>query len=869
MIAPIRLTLLAAWALAVLSASGFAGSGGQESLYSLESEADREIVRREQEMALAEDALKRGDAALKAGNLEQAYLAYKEAVDLTPDGSATRGLRSRALARYSSTAVRYAEYLVSEGQYAKAEAVAREVLEPRYNPNYQPAAVFLSRLEQPDYFNKTITPEFAEDRANVDKLLLEANGFFDSGRYDMALKRYDQVLTVDKYNAAAFRGKEQVEVAKQRYYDSAYNETRSRMLWQVDKAWERPKRRFVEARTTDSGALAEDRRGTELMIARLNRIIVPRVDFRDATVRQAISFLQQRSRDLDTAEADPEQRGVNIVLKLPAVSAPPPAGLEVEGEAAGVPPAYSPDSRITLNLANVPLYEALRYVATLSGLKVKVDPFAVSIVPLSELTDTLEQREFKVPPGFLAGATAQEAEPQASAGRQSDAAASGLAARQGAREFLESQGVNFPPGASANFNSGSSRLVVRNTAANLDLIESLVDAAMGEQPTQVEIEAKFVEISQNNLKELGFDWGLGPFSLGDSGVFGGGGTPLIDPATGARLNSSEVTSGLRTGSGPGNALSINSLNALLARNAGGTAGAGPAPGMFSITGIYSNLQFEAVIRALNQKKGIDLMAAPKVTTKSGQKATINITREFPYPEEFDPPQVPQNTGTGGQGNIILPGVAQQVADPIVTPSFPTSFTTRKLGVTLEVEPQIGPDGYTIDLSLSPEVVDFDGFVNYGSPILSPANLNIVGQAVANALNPAGILANQNQVTGQLLTENVINQPIFSVRKVTTNVSIWDGQTVALGGLIREDVQKVNDKVPLLGDIPYAGVLFRSEVDQKIKQNLIVFVTARLMDAAGQPLRPEDDIDQEEIVEPLGLPEDLRKPSITAKGFRQK
>ena len=108
-----------------------------------------------------------------------------------------------------------------------------------------------------------------------------------------------------------------------------------------------------------------------------------------------------------------------------------------------------------------------------------------------------------------------------------------------------------------------------------------------------------------------------------------------------------------------------------------------------------------------------------------------------------------------------------------------------------------------------------------------------------------------------------------MRRVTTSVSLWDGQTVALGGLIREDVQKVNDKVPVLGDIPLAGALFRSEIDQKIKQNLIVFVTARLMDAAGQPLRPEDDTDQEEIVEPLGLPDDLRKPSITAKGFRQK
>lgn len=853
----------------------WAGSGGQTSMYGIEGDADREITRREIGVVQGEDAMRRGDAALKAGDIAQAYLSYKEAVDLIPDGPATRSLRARALSRYSAAAVRYAEYLVSEGRYAQAEAVAREVLEPRYNPNYRPAAVFLSRLEQPDYFNKTITPEFAEDRHQVEKLLLEANGFFDSGRYDLAQKRYDQVLTVDKYNAAAFRGKEQVEVAKQRYYDSAYNETRSRMLWQVDKAWERPRRKFVEARVTDSSA-AEERKGTELMLARLNRIIVPRVDFRDATIRQAVSFLQQRSRDLDTMESDAERRGVNIVLKLPSTAPRPAAALEVEGEespAAG----FTPDARITLNLSNVPLYEALRYVATLAGLKVKVEPFAVSIVPLSEPTDTLEQREFKVPPGFITSAAPAETGTVAMAGRQTDTAGgSGLAARQSAKDFLESQGVEFPPGTSANFNPGSSRLVVRNTPANLDLIESLVDAAMGDQPTQVEIEAKFVEISQNNLKELGFDWALGPFSIGDSGLAGSGGSiipqgqavnwPFINPGTGQVVGQDAITSGLRSGSGsgPDAAVTINSLNALLAQNAGLPVGGGAAPAFFGLSGIFSNLQFQAVIRALNQKKGVDLMAAPKVTTKNGQKATINISRVFPYPEAFQPPQVPQSTG-GGQVNV---GGVVQEQDPIVTPSFPIDFTTRQLGVSLEVEPQIGPDGYTIDLSLSPEVVDFDGFVNYGSPILAPQR-NLIGGAVGAALNPLNVLNANQFFTPTVLTENVINQPIFSVRKVTTSVTIWDGQTVALGGLIREDVQKVNDKVPVLGDLPLAGALFRSEVDQKIKQNLIVFVTARLMDPAGMPLRPEDDSDQEEIVEPLGLPEDLRKPSITAKGFRQK
>lgn len=246
------------------------------------------------------------------------------------------------------------------------------------------------------------------------------------------------------------------------------------------------------------------------------------------------------------------------------------------------------------------------------------------------------------------------------------------------------------------------------------------------------------------------------------------------------------------------------------------------------------------------------MSAPKVTTKSGVKATIKVIREFPYPTEFTPPAVPppsdsqQSSGSQGAGGIVI-------TSGLVTPSTPSAFEKRDLGVTLEVEPQVGADNYTIDLSLSPEVVDFDGFVNYGSPIIGPR------------YDPALILTgNPSGIETFVITPNVMNQPIFSVRKVTTNVSIWDGQTVALGGLIREDVQKVNDKVPILGDIPLAGRLFRSNVDQKIKKNLIVFVTARLMNAEGQPLVQQ--VDEEETVEPIGLPEELPPPAITTRSI---
>lgn len=175
---------------------------------------------------------------------------------------------------------------------------------------------------------------------------------------------------------------------------------------------------------------------------------------------------------------------------------------------------------------------------------------------------------------------------------------------------------------------------------------------------------------------------------------------------------------------------------------------------------------------------------------------------------------------------------------IATPTTPTAFETRNTGVTLEAEPTVGPDGNTIELNLSPEVVEFDGFVNYGSPILSPSS------SAFQAIQTQAIGAVGAATTGyiplsqpeRLITPNIINQPIFSVRKVTTGVTVWDGQTVALGGLIREDVQDVEDKLPILGDLPFIGRLFRNEAEQHFKRNLMIFVTAYLIDPSGQRVK---------------------------------
>ena len=84
------------------------------------------------------------------------------------------------------------------------------------------------------------------------------------------------------------------------------------------------------------------------------------------------------------------------------------------------------------------------------------------------------------------------------------------------------------------------------------------------------------------------------------------------------------------------------------------------------------------------------------------------------------------------------------------------------------------------------------------------------------------------------------------------MSVYDGNTVVLGGLMREDVQKVEDKTPILGDIPIIGRLFRSSVDQHLKRNLVIFVTARLMKPDGDPVRIDEE--KEEVIETLAPPD---------------
>ena len=129
------------------------------------------------------------------------------------------------------------------------------------------------------------------------------------------------------------------------------------------------------------------------------------------------------------------------------------------------------------------------------------------------------------------------------------------------------------------------------------------------------------------------------------------------------------------------------------------------------------------------------------------------------------------------------------------------------------------DTFTIQMTIIPTLTEFVGY-----------DLATASIFVPKALLPRG----QSE-------SSVLPLPTFRVRQVTTSCSVWDGQTVVLGGLISDDVAKSKDKVPFLGDLPFIGKLFRSEASQTKKKNLVIFVTPTIIDPAGNRAHRDEDL----------------------------
>lgn len=680
------------------------------------------------------------------------------------------------------------------------------------------------------------------DRNNnsISYLLREAINAQKKNNYELALEDYQKILTICPKNKKALLEIKKISKLIARSYQSILQETRHSLLQNVEKTWYYPnappslelppksKKTYCIEQDVASN-LQEDAYNyginNDSLNSKLDSLVIPSIDLEDTPLSEAIDYLRKRSCILDESN-----KGINIFLNLPAAAtknaylldmmsskesqsaeAIEEEHLQTEyssniGDSNNASPKkveidIAEEPHISLKLHHVPLRTVLEYVAKQAGLTIHIDPYAVVLSPELPNRENFITKEYLIssPSIFMKAKESHHANMTPLL----------------AKEFFEQEGITFPEGSSANYFDSSHKLIVRNTRENIDLINILIVTSQNKDTLQVSIETKFIEVSQDQLEKFGLSWLLGALQIGNSGinVNARGGqdvlntdeTPLIDKAIDSISNLPSKNSVVQE----------NPMDAVIDNMGSNRHDTTFPAGLFSITGVYTNPQFQIILQAMHQKKGIDLMAAPHVTTKDGVKATVKIIDEFIYPTDYTPPQIPQSTTNSG-GNIL------HEAPPTIAPSFPSNWTKRDLGVFLEAKPTIGPDGYTIDLELHPQITDFDGFINYGSPI------NTIGYHFSTS---------NGCVTpfSSTLTTNTMNQPVFTVREVNTSVTVYDGQTVVLGGLIREDIKKFEEKIPVLGDIPLAGKLFRYKSDKKLKKNLIIFVTPKILNQDGIPL----------------------------------
>jgi general secretion pathway protein D len=756
------------------------------------------IIRRQELIFRANEALatgRRNELAAEYPEARSNYLFAAEAF-----GSISRSTTSYAESAEGLTRVDFQIYdsALKVGDMGRAKEMIDEVI--KYNPNNKLANEKLTAINRalanPNdtslLGNPAITPGLVKKVDDIQDLLAQAEQYRRTGQWDLAEERLKRILGIDPYNIAATKQLERIDAEKYAYDETARLEMRDERLRQLEEKWYEP---ITNKSLENSAQEAQPTiiRATNFDIDEKLKSIFISLDFNNATIEEATDFLSTESKRLD-----PDHKGANFIIDSTASSSAKP---------------------ITLTLNNVPLGEALRYVCQLANVKFKVQDYAISIVPFSQSTDDLISRTFIVQPNFVAPPSASGTIGSATAnfGLSGGAAArpiaaptpaAGAAALEGAgdtvRQALEAKGLKFPPGASAVYTPATGQLTVVDTADQMELLEELVNA--GQAPTlMVRIATKFVEINQTDLNDLTFN-----------AAFNLPGVLFPGALSGSLISGTTYATAL-----PGSlGFTPDSIDNLITPEVS-------TPASFNslyFKAFLSGTQYNAVINALSQKTSMDVLSEPAVLTKSGDQGVLEAVRVFPYPIAFDPPELQTITSNAAGASLAV-----TIAPPAVIATTPTDFKRRNVGVRLVVKPQVTADNKTVDLSLFPEVTEFDGFINYGSPIF-------VTNPVFGGAPPES-----------LLSPNEINQPVFDTRRINTKVLVRDGYTVVLGGLIRDDIQNINDKVPVLGDLPLIGRLFQSKAVENTKRNLIIFVTANIYQNDGELLNPPESVNAADIL----------------------
>jgi type IV pilus assembly protein PilQ len=370
--------------------------------------------------------------------------------------------------------------------------------------------------------------------------------------------------------------------------------------------------------------------------------------------------------------------------------------------------------------------------------------------------------------------------------------------------------VDTGTGGRLQVDSRSNAFVITERPTRMNNIQEIIERL--DRPTQqVMIESKFIEVTTRDSRNLGVNWSSlanysitgGPFQRtyaktvdqtrgSDSGNLNNTGT-LNDTNSTSNDSTDFSSSSSGAGSPPSNSTSVNNNTANFSNSQ--TLADTTLTSAINLlnnatqgridTAVFSADAFGLVLSALDSLSGSELVSNPTVVTLNNTPAQINIGEEFP---------IPAYNYNDERGSFEVSG-----------------FDFRPIGIILRVTPHVNAAGF-ITLNINPEVSSRTGTVNFG------------GAGAAEI-------------------------PIIATRRTQSTITIKDGFTLAIGGLVEKTVNNSSTKVPLLGDIPVIGKLFRSRNDTEDRRNLIIFITAKTLNPDGSTYK---DVFSPEVLNSMGI-----------------
>lgn len=700
---------------------------------------------------------------------------------------------ARAYRYMARNAKAQAEKLYEAKNYDEAVAMLREA--QKYAPESKEEldeliARYEARRKQikvlEDTKDETLMPDRENNEYQIALLMRQGRELARSGQYEDAMRKFQEVSLIDPFNADAIQNVTAMAARMRRAADMRTDTTRREMVAEMEWEWAvpiYPQTSSDEGNAVDAPVEKTVREFSPLQ-KKLISIRIPKIEFDEISIPMVISFLRSASKD-----NDPEGVGVNIVY-FPFVPGSEenadqsrqnnPSGSSGDAESApdtaeNASPASAPavvassegestaetGPKISVLINNASLIDAIRTVCKAAKLRFRVEENAVAIAPENAVLDEMETRLFPVDPTLLASYSSSE----------------------DLQNYFQENGIRFPAGAKVKFISSISRLVATNTVENLVAIESFLETLSNKEPL-VEIQAKFIEVNENDLKELGFNYsvsynpGNDPYTMIDNP-----GNSDLPQVTADTFSSHRLSVGAN-----------DELNTTLSDN-----------NLVNVSGFVrgaDGLNWSATINAVNQTDSNDTLSSPRVVTLQNQEVYIEMVMETYFADTYTNGTSTINSSSNNNGGNSYASYTSVSPMPNFTDPTP-------LGIRMRIRPEVDLEKRTITIrNFAPVVTTFAGYTEYSSVDSS-----------------GGV--------------NLVRKPIIDVRDIATSLTIYDGQTVVVGSVIDDLIQTVEDKYPILGDLPLVGRLFQSRGTKATKRNLLIFITCRLVKPDGSAWFPED------------------------------